>query len=863
MSFGIAIGDVLQVGSLAWKLYRDCYKVARDAPQEFQLLVAEMSTMSNSLAMLQEETKDTESSLWQSGEGRVQLVTGMLDSIYKTLQSLEKYAQKYDIPSSRSASKMQIRQKVRNFKWSLHRKSIEELRSKLHQQNGLLTLLLTSAGNSSLQRIQNTTTALETDVQAIRDYLTTQQGGREILTPSLSAVDDETLRSSISAILLQKAEESQPWTTVGVTRWIDTGRWWLQGCEIELYLINDSDSPVPTSIYASLLKASWILVDIIACHPQVTFISAKTRAEITTLCAAIKQDFEHIQSLGLKVPDITKFQEKDLQIWESQIRAPTLRRYNNPLSAGANSGNFWSAEGEEATFFVQRAACKIRSRAAPTICDVLFLVHQTKHNARIVANAQNDPAVIDIHFTERVRIDCRAASVLVNDEEIFLRRREDSCLLASLVEAVNFYIHERKHKYHSLDALRAYLTLVVVKNKTTSLTEGLDPDVVLKLKVDEDPLAQTVVSTASLVAHEFKEGVLNEPYYPGHEHESQHMCLLSWAIQIGHEKLVTLLLKEEAEYIQEPWNFCTPLMIAARCGHEPITQLLVANAAAKGTLEQDISARRYDNYSPLHDACSFGNEKMVRLYLRSKADINAEGHGGRTPLICAADHNRPDVVQLLLDKGAQTEKTDEHGLTALLLASREGNEEALEVLLDEDVNVLAEDHAGATVLHFAMDFPHVHHQELFSRSKRMYNHLFIRYWEQKGFPQRLETEHCETVIYEVNSDWAILFLDSPHARFDYPQPLPENVKDHHNRILRISTPPGADQFFVFSFSFRIVHKHETLDFATAHGSLGTHGYGSSTLKIENGGTFTSSTTHEGRNFRRHFHVGTSLEKTDI
>lgn len=199
MSFGFAVGDAVQVGALAWRLYRDCYKVARDAPQEFQLLVAEMSTMSNSLGMLQDEIKDPDSDILQAGEERVQLVNTMVSSIYVTLQGLEKYAAKYEISGApKSATRLQFRQKVKNFKWTLHRKSIEELRSKMHQHNGLLTLLLTSAGNSSLQRIQNSTNALEDDVAVIRNYISEQQGGRDILAPSLSVVDDEYLRYVIA-----------------------------------------------------------------------------------------------------------------------------------------------------------------------------------------------------------------------------------------------------------------------------------------------------------------------------------------------------------------------------------------------------------------------------------------------------------------------------------------------------------------------------------------------------------------------------------------------------------------------------------------------------------------------------------------
>ena len=62
---------------------------------------------------------------------------------------------------------------------------------------------------------------LENDVQAIRDYMSENQGGKDILAPSLSLdVDDELLKMSLNATLLHNAEIVQPWTTIGVTQWI-------------------------------------------------------------------------------------------------------------------------------------------------------------------------------------------------------------------------------------------------------------------------------------------------------------------------------------------------------------------------------------------------------------------------------------------------------------------------------------------------------------------------------------------------------------------------------------------------------------------------------------------------------------------
>ena len=109
------------------RLYRDCYKIARGAPQEFQLLLGEISTLSNSLNILQEEVKDPTSTLVQAGEDRVRMVNEMVSRVGETLKLLEKVAKKYQI--LRSGSKTS--QIWASFKWSVDFKSIDNVRNKV------------------------------------------------------------------------------------------------------------------------------------------------------------------------------------------------------------------------------------------------------------------------------------------------------------------------------------------------------------------------------------------------------------------------------------------------------------------------------------------------------------------------------------------------------------------------------------------------------------------------------------------------------------------------------------------------------------------------------------------------------------
>lgn len=109
------------------RLYRDCYQIARGAPQEFQLLVNEVSNLSNSMQILQNDVKDPRSTLVQGGEDRVRMVNDIVKGIGQTLKRLEKVAKKYEALGSSSKG----RQFWVRLKWSVEFSSIGSLRNKV------------------------------------------------------------------------------------------------------------------------------------------------------------------------------------------------------------------------------------------------------------------------------------------------------------------------------------------------------------------------------------------------------------------------------------------------------------------------------------------------------------------------------------------------------------------------------------------------------------------------------------------------------------------------------------------------------------------------------------------------------------
>ena len=162
MSFGFSVSDFLGTAQLAFNLYRYCYKVARDAPQEFQSLVSELATIRTSIELLAVEAKEPGSTLMSGGEERVRLVGELLERIRRTLKALQKHAKRYGaLGNSRSGLKKFWAQ----FRWSVDAADLDSLRNqvcqivliqileyimtdslKLVYHNGVITLLLVSCG---------------------------------------------------------------------------------------------------------------------------------------------------------------------------------------------------------------------------------------------------------------------------------------------------------------------------------------------------------------------------------------------------------------------------------------------------------------------------------------------------------------------------------------------------------------------------------------------------------------------------------------------------------------------------------------------------------------------------------------------
>lgn len=129
MSFGFSVGDFAGSAQLAWHLYKNCYQVARDAPQAFKLLKQELGTTHSSIKLLEEEYNNPQSILRKAGGERIEMLKRLIGQVEETLKALEKHSKKYEKLGDGG------RHKLKKFwdgvKWSFEASELDILRNKV------------------------------------------------------------------------------------------------------------------------------------------------------------------------------------------------------------------------------------------------------------------------------------------------------------------------------------------------------------------------------------------------------------------------------------------------------------------------------------------------------------------------------------------------------------------------------------------------------------------------------------------------------------------------------------------------------------------------------------------------------------
>ena len=201
---------------------------------------------------------------------------------------------------------------------------------------------------------------------------------------------------------------------------------------------------------------------------------------------------------------------------------------------------------------------------------------------------------------------------------------------------------------------------------------------------------------------------------------------LIWAARYGHEEVVRLLLRIKHIQLDQPDEKSgrTALSWAAGNGHEGVVRLFLEprfvdpesigrHWGKAARVVGVLFGWRYVNpdsqcefgRTPLSWAAENGHEGIVKLLLGRK-DVNPdtpEIKDGRTPLSWAVGNGYEGIVKLLLErKNVNPDSSDNSGRTPLSWAAENGHEGIVKLLLErKEVNPNSSDDSGRTPLTFA------------------------------------------------------------------------------------------------------------------------------------------------------------------
>ncbi|KAM0485398.1 hypothetical protein ACHAPX_001384 [Trichoderma viride] len=136
MSFGFGIGDLIEVAELCWKLYSQVYKVSRDAPEELRGLNQELGNFHNTIQLLLEELKDTDSIVFNSGDVRIDTVRRVVSQSEETLRKMQQLSERYaELQTSSTAQEKRRMLRIYwdRLKYTRELHNINDLRSKVRK----------------------------------------------------------------------------------------------------------------------------------------------------------------------------------------------------------------------------------------------------------------------------------------------------------------------------------------------------------------------------------------------------------------------------------------------------------------------------------------------------------------------------------------------------------------------------------------------------------------------------------------------------------------------------------------------------------------------------------------------------------
>ena len=588
--------------------------------------------------------------------------------------------------------------------------------------------------------------------------------------PGLSAINDDPMRTALSASLMISAEASQPWSTIGFDQWIGTSKWWLLRAQFELRTITEPEQSVAPAAYANLIKACWILIDVIPCHPQLPFISASKSFELQSLSAEVKKEFSRITALAMVVPALDELRSQNLRIWECvPVKAPLPRPYKVSQNLDA-----WRIDGGEEVLFRRFAFRKVMTSVTTSPCILLLLVHESAKAARLIAQDQYGDIFMATSFQEHVECRYDGQFVTVDEEKFVLDHLQEVQVLCTMIKATNFYIVGRQADHASLEDLKAYMLLTALKNVAGLAVEQIQQEISKMDSIGESNQKGRLTRLALLMASQW----IKESHLDYRKYYKSEFRLLSWAVVHNHTALIEYILSEDPVIVSSYEDYGVLLKLSTHYGSATLVRWCLSN---------NIRLRRLDVTSSAYGAIRCGHANVLALVINAGADIS--------------EHLAQEALQSSLSELVI------HAILAMAYATEPGSESSLRRAADRG-------HEGAIVLlSYALTMEEV---------------------DEKGFPSRTHNSGCfdqvvaalarlpnilpafdltlmtverrrTQVLLKVVDlpPWldTRVYLDSYHA---YVENVPEGLSETHKKVIKIGTNG--------EFQITIVHQEKSLRF---------------------------------------------------
>lgn len=259
-----------------------------------------------------------------------------------------------------------------------------------------------------------------------------------------------------------------------------------------------------------------------------------------------------------------------------------------------------------------------------------------------------------------------------------------------------------------------------------------------------------------------------------------------WAAKNGHDAVVKLLLdRSRIDVDVEDVGGQTALSWAAENGHHTVVELLLDSGKA------NVNSKDLYGRTPLSWAAKNGHETVVKLLLDSdRADVDSKNGYSRTPLSLAAENGHDAIVKLILDTGkADINVKDVYNQTPLSLASENGHDDVVKLLLDTDMaDIDSEDRGGQTPLSWAAENGHMAVVKLLLDTGKA--NISLKDW-YGGTPLSWAAEYGHDAIVKLLLDTRIPDVDHDDGDSKLPLSRPEwNVNDAFAKRLRPKKKPA-------------------------------------------------------------------------